>query len=169
MGQYGLVSREDGGKMKIDIQNRDDLLKCFDLLHDSIVKEDEISYNAEKKILEICVERDLLDSTAVFVEKNILFFKKIRHPIIKTMLHLQNVDFYNKQSSDNTLRTHTFNECKENRQEKYFILLFCEVLQIKLKFSGEPVGVLSDIEQTNGSGSFWKFYFPIPFTLSGKK
>ena len=124
------------------IDSKEKLLELFDSLHDATVKEDEILYTESDRMLKIemeckyALDKNLIDKRRVFP-----FIRKIRYPIIRLQINLSNINTFKKYTKDNSLKTHTFNECQI--RDGVYVLIFCEVLKIELSFLGnEPRGVV---------------------------
>lgn len=126
------------------INSKADLLKVFDLLHDSRIKEDEISYDEALHILKINLKRDYVDDKRMIQTKRIFpFVKKYSYPLMKSELKLDNIASFRKRSKDASITEHTFNEC--HIKGDMYILEFCEVLVIEVSFlNNQPSGVMKD-------------------------
>lgn len=134
---------------EISINSNETLLKAFDVLHDASCEESNITYDPERRTLDIIFGREFFeDQSKINVRRVWIIFYKAEYPIIKSHLYLEGLTYFKMHSSDRTLKTHTFNECRIG-QDKYF-LHFCEVLKIVIGLQSPFSGYLSDGEFVQG-------------------
>ena len=152
--------------MNIEIRSKQDMFRCFDILHDAEIEESDIRYDSDTKVLSILAERDVLDNEKLTVERNLIIAKKYNHPIVKTELRLEGVISFNLKTKDPSLRRHSFNECKSGDSPGEYELTSCEVLHISIKIANEPTGHLADVPAESRKGSFWQLTFPFPATFA---
>jgi len=148
--------------MDITINSQDDLIKACDLLHDAIVRDEDIYYNSSDNEVKIIAKRNSLPEREVV--KNYKLFRKCSYSIIPSKLHLKRVVYFHKVTKG-SLKVHTFNECRINTKENAYEFNFSEVLTLKIKFEKAPMGNFADInDNKNEKGIFWEFSIPFWFS-----
>ena len=129
--------------MNINVESKDSLFKAIDCLHDATFSGNTLIHNEESKTLDITLERGYWENKENFKRKFIFpFIWRIEVPIVKCLLHLDNIKNYRVESNDKTLKQHSIKNIESKKDG--FIIKCCEVLTIYFEINGNPKGYLKD-------------------------
>jgi hypothetical protein len=137
---------------KYKINNDCSFLKILDLLHDARLHIETIKYDKNTKKWEALFQRENFDSDLTEETRFLFFFRKISTPLINTKLILRGVEKFQLTDLSN-IGIYTFNKYKKTKSG--YDLEFCEEMNIKIDFMGEPSGELEDISISEKKGSYF--------------
>ncbi len=130
--------------IKMKILTTSDLEYIMDILHDSVVKKEDIKFNQKNSSLDIIFYRIAYDEESLIIKKKFLFiFSYYIYPIAKSILHLKNIAYYDTKTFEDTQKFY-FN-CTEAK-ESIYIFHFDPTLEIKFSFRDKIKGYFEDIE-----------------------
>ncbi|MDH4227987.1 MAG: hypothetical protein OEV59_09625 [Deltaproteobacteria bacterium] len=139
----------------IEINDESALYKAFDILHDARFCLPKAVYNQNDGTWSAVFEREYFEQEgAVRQDKKFLFFRRYTFPLVECTVVLRNLcDLQVKDKSN--IENYMFNEIQKHKDG--YSLVFCEGMEIDLKFNNEPFGRLQDMRVLEKEGSIWSW------------
>lgn len=142
-----------------DISSEMDLDVVDGFLHDAILEPKDIKYDKHAKTLDLIFYRVLSLAESIAQKKKFLFiFTILDYPIVKSLLHLDNIDFFDIYTPETDAKKFYF-VCTI-KEGNHFVTDFTPTLEIKFSFKDEIKGYLQDIKILSPSEAknyrFWE-------------
>ncbi len=144
--------------VKIEIRDHESLMEACDLLHDAQCDVSGLEVDQTAGCWEAPFEREFFeDPNLIQSRRSLLLFTRYTFPLVSSHLTLRNVATYEIRDRSR-IGTYTFDECCL-RGDTYE-LLFCEDMEMVLRFRDKPCGELRDLSLLSRKGSLFGFRTP---------